>query len=226
MAYITEVDVSELLGEFDIPASWKTNFGSGTELTGLEKAIARAKESIDRATGAIFETVQRSFILNGNDTIYLSLLPMTKLPIVSVQEIMQRDSLGDSFDVDGTLIESDTYYVDDSRRFIIRPIGDWHSSGGWKRGHQNFRVRATIGKDGVPEIVKKAAVLLVREEIQPGYIQAFEQMSSESFADGYSYARNDARHTPVNAALHTTGHAYVDALLVPLCTRIPGMACL
>lgn len=212
MAYITKADVEGLLGAFAIPAHWTADSDAFLNL-----AIARAEQAIEAFTRNRFEQTSRTLLLSGDGTEYLPTIPITSWPISSIASIRVRDSIADDFDDDGDAVDSDDYCISQSRHSVYR------EDDVWEKGVKNYRVRATFGYATVPGNVKRAAVILVQEEITPGTSQGFSRMDSESFPDGYSYKRSDRGRMAIPSMGSTTGIPLVDSMLAPYQCGLPGM---
>ena len=240
MAYATPTEVETLLGDFEIPSDWQD--GSNTKLL---TALARAKEIVDSFCGNTFEPVRRVVLLNGTGCAEITTKALTRYPIAAVVSVKIRTSLATVFDTVAALAEGTDFYVHASRRGLVRlsepgvtrgyrveasaDMGDaWESQtlpNVWPRGQQNIQLIADFGRDGVPAVIKKAVVLLVREEIEPGTIGAYaDELVSESFADGYSKSKTARNATSAsNAPAITTGNKYIDVLLNPYRNNVPAM---
>lgn len=214
MAYITYTDVQSLIGNpFTIPESYAASSYAKTA-----QAIARATEKIDAFTGQHFEPVNRMLVLSGDGTDMLSIMTITTWGLASVTEILQKDNYSATFDVDGYAIDAAAYRIHESRRFVQRIDGDV-----WTAGQGNFRMTAAFGKATVPPVIKQAAVLLVRNEMEPGHIDGWMPMYQESFPDGYSYMRAVESGNVRTTSPLTTGHTFVDQLLLAYRMVIPTL---
>ena len=226
MAYIVEADIEESLGAaFTIPSPY-----ADTEQL-ITDAIKRASDAIDIATRSHFESQSRTLILDGDGTRTLDVWRATTWPIISITSITYREDPEDDWD-SANILTADTEYVLNrkTRRSVIRITNKTDRSvirssvGGrenaWLMGVQNYRLIAAFGYSNVPEGIRKAAVLLVREEMDPGYIEGFEQLQSERFADGYGYTRATKSAGP--SAGGSTGHPVVDNLLRSFSWRPPA----
>jgi len=223
MAYITKANIEGLLGTFTIPAHWTAS--SDAQLTA---AIARATAIIDSFTRNRFELTARTLLLSGDGTEYLSALSLTTWPLSSITSIYYRAYHDYDFDTQGSLVAAADYVIHPSRRAIHRIFGSDSARGEdkylWDIGVENYRVRAVFGYTATPPAVKKAAVLLVQEEITAGTIAKFSEFESESYSDGYSYTRGrGSRSTPVASPGETTGFDAVDQLLRPFVFKMPSM---
>lgn len=212
MAYLVEDDVETLLGPFTIPATWST----GGATSPLSKALERAQQTIDSFTGNRFESTSRTFVIDGSGMKLLRTVPLVSWPIQSVASIWYRGNYEYAFDTQGEEVSSDDYFVTKSRRAIQRVDGSWRT------GVQNYRLRLVFGYAEVPADVLKAAVLLVRSEIEPGWADRYESFLSEHHPDGYSFTRAGAVGK-VSTQGRSTGIAEVDRLLAPFVFSMPSM---
>ena len=207
MAYIVKADIQGLLGAFTIPAHFTDPL--------IADAIATAQATIDAFTRQRWEPVTRYLVCSGDGTHLLSTLNITPWPLREIDVIVERYSLGDDWDTDGEVVDPTGYTISDSRRGVLREYYKW------SKGVKNYRVKASVGKAAPLPAIKQAAVLLVREIMEPGHLNAWQPMYSERFADGYSYVRN-METTFKNTTAATTGHAIVDAILIPHRFSLPA----
>lgn len=213
MAYVTKADIESLLGAFTVPAHWTDDADAYLNL-----AIARAKATIDGFTGNTFEAANRMVLLSGNGDDYLPLSLVTSWSLLSIVDIYYRADYEDDFD-DSELVDATYYTLANSGKTVRRVAGIWVT------GIKNYRLRGTFGSASVPPVIRKAATLLVREEVEPGYIdQAFGQNQSEHHPDGFSYVRDKVSGSaPIKATGRTTGYGYIDRLLIPFANTLPLM---
>ena len=208
-SYIAKLDIQTLLGAFTISAEW-------TDLL-LAEAIARAEQTIDSATQCRFAPTERFVVLRGDGSTLLSTLSRTTWPINSIVEVKSISSYDDSFDDDGEVIGASEYGVHVSARAIERYSTVWTA-----RTFNNYRARVSFGYVLTPSAIKKACVLLVREEIQPGYLQQYERLDSEQFPDGYRYQRTVRSTEQLRQGRGVgTGFDVIDILLSPYAFQKP-----
>lgn len=217
MAYITLSEVQNLIGDaFTVPSAWTTGAEGSRR---IDVAIATAKEQIDSATKNTFEAVARTLILNGDNTDLLSTASISRWPLASIAQIKIRTNYDDDFDTQGVLVATNAYCISDSLRSIMRLDGDI-----WEYGIKNIRLRASFGRNAIPGPVKEAAVLLVREKIQPGYSLDWAQKQSEHFSDGYSYSLQGGNSSTHKYGGPCTGYEAVDVRLAPyVLGNMPGL---
>ncbi len=238
--YITQADIQALLGAFVIPSAWTA--GSPSPLT---TAITRVRKVIDSFCGTTFAPVHRTFILNGTGQNALLFAPVTTYPICTLTEVLLRLDPTVDFDASNVLALNVDYYIHDSRAAIVRLTNANYGRGNyydqresdnsrfdvlardralpyaphWPRIPRSVKVTGTFGRNGIPEMVKKAAVLLVREELQPGYIADFsDDFYSETFPDGYSKVAASSRPSADGGSMSatgSTGYTLIDRLLIP-----------
>lgn len=212
MAYASTADVQTLLGSFTIPTDWTT----GTP-TPLSVAITRAEKLIDRATRCHFETKTLAFEIRGDGTEIMLLTPVTCWPITSVVSIVERDDYDDLWAAGDTL-ETDEYDIHESKRALVRFSNVWIGA-----RFKNYKVTGNFGYVTTPLDIRKAMVLLLREEMQPGYLREYESFESERFPDGYSYTRSSGVVSQAAQRASLTGHSVVDRLLAPFVFSLPGI---
>jgi len=204
------------------PSSWTTTMKTN--------AIQLASDRIDAVTRDKWESATKTIIISGRGTSRLYLGRIISWPILTVTDVYYRDDYdpSDNFVASGELVATTDYYISDSRRALFRAEATFVRSGWdgitptWIRGHRNYRVRGTFGRSTTPEAIKRACVLLVREEAEPGYTSEFAPMVSEKFADGYQYtqAASGSREVVVS---YLTGFTAVDVLLAPYVSTLPLM---
>ena len=233
--YITQTDVETLLGAFTIPDAWLGVGSDDPDETPLNQAILRACQQIDALTRNHFELATRVLELRGDGSRIMSLLGITTWPINSISEIIYRADPAYDWETQGDILTAADYSVSRSRHAIER-VGsetsavsarmsenDWNFE--WVKGYyNNYRATLVLGYTTTPYAIKKAAVMLVQEDIIPGTAAKSEQLASESFPDGYSSQRVErtvASQTGVATSL--TGYASVDRLLRPYMCRLPGL---
>lgn len=233
--YITQTDVETLLGAFTIPDAWLGAGSDDPDETPLNQAILRACQQIDVLTRNRFELTTRVLELRGDGSRILSLLSITTWPINSISEITYRADPAYDWETQGDLLTAADYIVSRSRHAIER-VGsetsavsarmsenDWNFE--WVKGYyNNYRATLVLGYTTTPHAIKKAAVMLVQEDIVPGTCLKAEQLDSESFPDGYAYkrmSRDIASQQTGNASL--TGYESIDKLLRPYVCRLPGL---
>ena len=218
MAYIAKADVEGLLGAFTISAHWTADSNAQ-----LNAAIARAAALIDSVTHNHFEAESRTMTLRGDATRVLSTAVACLWPINTVTSVWVKSNWEDAFDADGDLIEAEYYQVSRSRRALLYINDNWTSA-----EFPNYRVIGTFGRSVTPAMIKKAAVLLVQEDITPGTIAKYDQFASEKFPDGYSYVRGGAEGAHAmgqqRLAGATTGYPVIDNILKPFQLRRLGLA--
>lgn len=222
MSYCTVAQVQTLLGDaFTIPAAWLV--GSEPDRP-IDVAIAAAQQSIESITGNVFESMQRTLLMDGSGSALLMTHTHTKLAMTSVQQVKIRANYDDDFDTDGELIAANAYFITPSRRSLQRFDGEV-----WTKGVRNVRVRATFGYSTTPLPIVEAAVLMVREAIQPGYCVQFATKANEHFSDGYSYTLNGSDTNAAGKGMsskRTTRLEAVDRRLANYSINIPGMGTL
>jgi len=233
MAYATKAQIQTMLGRtFTIPAHY-TNDSDAV----LNVAIQRAAAKIDIFTGSHWESLIRDVQLQGDGTDVLDVMRVTSWPIRSISSIFYKDSLSvATFD---TEIDATTYMLSSSLRHVLRTGYDSAVSRRYGLGSSvwvkspgnNYLMTCVFGSLATPILITEATVLLVRNEIEPGHIDSWMPLYSESFQDGYSYVRSVsaggggggiASKTGRNPI--TTGHAFVDVLLAPHVKILPMIA--
>lgn len=233
--YVGTSDISGLLGPFTIPAAWSA--GSPSPLT---TAITRVRQTIDAFCCTTFIPVARQFLLSGKGREHAMLTPVTRYPINTITAVYLRGSLQEEFVAAGQLVENVDFIIHNSRRALTKTSaarGSFATGADYNRdpfefadiptvwpcGTRNIKVVGTFGRNGIPENVKKAAVLLIREEIQPGYIATYmDEYYQESFADGYSKSKTPRGSASAQIKIGATlGYPAVDVLLGPFRNALP-----
>lgn len=222
--YCEKADVEGPGGDFTIPAAW-----SDAE---VDAEIEEASRRVDLLTRDYWSSISRSFLLSGDNTDLLLTNSVTQLRIISITQIQYRSqySASDNFDVDGEVVDEDTYVLTKSKRGIRRvgySYGRGHAlesgySRIWVGGKNNYKLTAVFGHSTVPVGIKQATAYLVRERIAPQYLSNLVPPLSERFPDGYQYTA--PQHTVVEATKPgLTGFSVVDSLLWPYVNKSPKM---
>lgn len=223
-SYATQAQVESLLGTFAIPSEWT----SGSAPTPLAQALTRVRSTIDAFCGTTFIPVTRQLLLDGNGTPNLLLNAVTSYPIATITSVWLRNDPTVAFTSADLLVENVDFCVHPSRRALTRMTStygrgfDTSIPPTWPKVLRSVQVLGTFGRTAVPPNITKAAVLLVREEIQPGYISDYgDAFYSETFPDGYG-RQKQPRVSAAQAVLaaNTTGHEITDRLLMPY-QRLP-----
>ncbi len=209
--YCTLADVTGLADEYTVPTGYSD--------ADVNVIILEMSQWIDAVTGSHWGSTAATFIVDGRGSELLRLDQKTSWPIVSITQIQRRDSYAnaDDFDSNGEVLDSDNYRVSDSRRAVqtiegTTARGAIAAPGTWVRGTGNYKITGVFGQSEVPKGIVFACTLLVRERMSPGASRKFEDMQSERWPDGYSYARRQLIQSEVEVM---TGYPAVDRLLVP-----------
>jgi len=219
-AYVTVADVTSALG-----AGWA--FPSGWDTGAQQSAVIRAKQTIDNAIKTTFGQTAINVECDGTGHAYLGLQHFTHWPLLSITQVVYRDNPADDWDTANGLLDSGSYAMAHSRRGVERIHGDTVRTGGdgadrviWIKGFRNYRIDGVFGAYEIPEGIKRAAILLVREEAEPGYTDKHDQAITERWPDGYQVDRSSPRVTPEFTQF--TGHRAIDTLLLPFVSQPIG----
>lgn len=193
-AYCTVNDISDAIGGgFTVPAAWSAD--TNAQLT---REIVRQSERIDVLTSSWFGQASVKQEMSGDGESLLLVSDYISHPIVSITQVLFRDTYADSYDwdTDGIVVNADTYMISKSRRAVIKIKGSTvRASGGsvnpkWLRGNNNYRIEAVFGLAAIPFQIELAAILLVREMITPGHAEKWAAAyKEEDFPDGYRIKR-------------------------------------
>lgn len=214
--YCTETHIIGYGEEFAIPDDW--NSGD------ISNVIEEESRRIDALTGQRFEPINLTLFVNGSGTPHLPLVDYTSLPINSITNVYRRDSFPgdgvDDFEANGELIGVTTYTITPSKQALERveseSIRGYAASGqNWQKGFKNYRVKGAFGWSSVPEPIRLACALMVRERMTPGSSKRYERFVRESYPDGYSYERSTGNNDPSRTTPPLTGITVVDRLLYP-----------
>lgn len=213
--YCTKADVTGLADEFSIPAGYSDE--------DVDAIITEMSQWIDAVTGNHWGKTNASFILDGRGTELLRLDQKTSWPIVSLTSIQRRDNYAnaDDFDANGDTLDLNNYRISNSRRAIQTIEGTTARNalaapGTFVKGTGNYKVTGVFGQAEVPKSIVFACVLLTRERMSPGASRKFEDMQTERWPDGYSYARRQIIPSESDVL---TGYPAVDRLLGPFRTN-------
>lgn len=221
-SYVTISDVTSALGVWSFPAGWDAD--------AQQRACIRAKQIIDSAIRTTYGQATLTLELNGSGTCYLDLREATDWPIRTVTSVLYRETPATAWG-DAITVESDSYGISHSHHALERFAGTTIRSGGaglfnpiWVKGFRNYRVVGSFGRSEVPEAIRRAAILIVREEAQPGYSLIHEKPVAEKFPDGYSVNRESLQAASGGGAIPTlTGNKVIDAILAPYVDQTPMM---
>lgn len=225
MSYIVAADVEAPNDEF----TWPSGITEG-EKTAL---IVTAQERIEQVTHEKWEeTGPISHLLSGDGTPTLELRHVTSWPIVSITQIEHRNeyAYADNFATVGSIVDQDDYSISDSKRVIIR-VSPTTIRGGfsglgpiWLQGHKNYKLTGTFGHVNTPEGIKRACILLTREYAVPGSTVKYDNVVSETFADGYKYMTAAGIKSGIGQVVpNLTGIRAVDIILKDFVRRVPSM---
>jgi len=222
MAYFTYSDIEGVGRSFEIPSNFQTS-----DITAI---IADITGMVNAWTKNYFEAISQTLVCDGTGTSSLYLFPYTTYPIISISSIKERDDLEDDWTAStvDTLTSTD-YYIpaDDSHRIDINEY--WSTlrrmlvlPGQWTKGQANFQVIGSFGHSTVPTNIKKACVLLAREEITPGYLRG-RMLQRERWAD-YEYETGTGLSKAYGKSIRViSGYPDVDLLLKPYIVRVPDL---
>lgn len=195
----------------------------------IEEVVRLSCQRIDSVTRNHFGKTLITAVLSGDNTPFLKLGTLINYPLVEVQSIHFRENYQKTYDweASGELIDADTYDVYEDRLSIIRITGDIRSRNKyydfvWRKDYKNYRVKAYIGWESVPEPIRWVTVLLARETILPGSSRKYMLPLSERFPDGYQvFNRSTVGKDATNTGTRLLGIPYLDDILSPFARNFP-----
>lgn len=207
-AYCTPELLAGLGAEFSVPAAWDTS--------DQQAEILRSSKLIDLVTGQHFGRSLLTLLLDGSGTGTLLLTQAISWRCISISSIKYREEFTDAF-ASIAAISASYYTLSRSKRAVLRTDDDI-----WEKGIKNYQFIGYFGRRHVPKPIEWACVLLTRERITPGSAAAYDQYTSESFGDGYSYTRG-ARTQQTPSLTRSTGVPQVDLILSAYVSSIPSL---
>lgn len=225
-AYCTVGEIASEFGGFTVPDAWSN--------TMKEDQIIAETQHIDTLVRQHFGSTNLTLEINGENTPLLSFLGDTDWSCTSITSVRFRGVFDADFDwaSNGDLIDADLYVLSKSGHGIDRVSGSnfrtegvfhvaqyGHISGVWSRGIRNYQVIGAFGASEIPQIIKEACILMVRDKITPGTSLKLEVLQQERWADGYALWRRDTSRQESITVL--TGNPVIDAMLFPFVDMSP-----
>lgn len=147
----------------------------------IEEGAARIKERFERVCGVAFEPTDAEYTFDGGDG-YVRLMPrITDLGAVEYRTGTDWADLG-------TL---DTDYVYDAEAGIL-----FYDGARFPRGTRNVRVTYTHGHDAVPGPIKRAALLVLVDELVPSNIDQRAVLQTSEFGSFRLASAGERRFSP------------------------------
>lgn len=181
----------------------------------LDEIIDTVEELIERLTHDRFRSVTETVHVNGNGRRLLFLKDVMSERLVSItdHEVYIVDPT-QSDEVFTTLTENTDFWITKDGMALELPSDELvdprsaFSAGTWPRGVRNVKFEGVWGWTSTPKPIKRAAVLLVAQQIDPGY-EGLHQVSQLSWSGDVT----SSRVTTSRKILSLTGYPNIDMLL-------------